>query len=126
MIHLLDDIFAGQTLLLPQWNISWGRATNAGIHSGCNSRPAGYQSGYDKNKVTPQFPFGFGLSCTTFNYSDLRIGPLGKDAGAIVEVSFQVENTADREGAEIAEVYVGDPQDGPPRPLKELKGFAKI
>jgi len=85
----------------------------------------GYR-GYDRNKVAPQFPFGFGLSYTTFNYSDLRIGPLGKDAGAIVEVSFQLENTGDREGAEIAEVYVGDPQDGPPRPLKELKGFAKI
>ena len=85
----------------------------------------GYR-GYDKNGVTPQFPFGFGLSYTTFNYSDLRIGPLGKDAGAIVEVSFQVENTGDREGTEIAEVYVGDPQDGPPRPIKELKGFAKI
>jgi beta-glucosidase len=85
----------------------------------------GYR-GYDKNKVAPQFPFGFGLSYTTFNYSDLKIGPLGRDAGAIVEVSFQVENTGDREGAEIAEVYVGDPQDGPPRPLKELKGFAKI
>jgi beta-glucosidase len=37
-----------------------------------------------------------------------------------------VENSGDREGAEIAEVYVSDPQDGPPRPLKELKGFAKI
>ena len=85
----------------------------------------GYR-GYDKNKVAPQFPFGFGLSYTTFNYSDLRIGPLGKDAGAVVEVSFQVENSGDREGAEIAEVYVGDPQDGLPRPLKELKGFAKI
>lgn len=85
----------------------------------------GYR-GYDRNKVAPQFPFGFGLSYTTFKYSDLRIGPAAKDAGAIVEVSFQVENTGDREGAEIAEVYVGDPQDGPPRPLKELKGFAKI
>jgi beta-glucosidase len=85
----------------------------------------GYR-GYDKNKVTPQFPFGFGLSYTTFNYSGLRIGPLAKDAGAIVEVSFQVENTGGREGAEIAEVYVADPEDGPPRPLKELKGFAKI
>jgi beta-glucosidase len=85
----------------------------------------GYR-GYDKNKVAPQFPFGFGLSYTTFSYSDLKITALGKDAGAIVEVSFQVENVGDREGAEIAEVYVGDPQDGPPRPLKELKGFAKI
>ena len=85
----------------------------------------GYR-GYDKNKVAPQFPFGFGLSYTTFSYSDLKIEPLGKDAGAIVKVSFQVENAGEREGAEIAEVYVGDPQDGPQRPLKELKGFAKI
>src|SRR5260370_29571878 len=51
---------------------------------------------------------------------------MGKGAGAIVEVSFQVENTGDREGAEIAEIYIGDPQDGPPRPLMDLQGFAKI
>jgi beta-glucosidase len=85
----------------------------------------GYR-GYDKNKIVPQFPFGFGLSYTTFGYSDLRIEPSDKSTGATVEVSFQVENLGDREGAEIAEVYVGDPQDGLPRPLKELKGFVKI
>jgi len=85
----------------------------------------GYR-GYEKNGVKPQFPFGFGLSYTTFGYSDLRVESPEKSSGAVVEVSFQVENTGDREGAEIAEVYVGDPQNGPPRPVKELKGFVKI
>jgi beta-glucosidase len=85
----------------------------------------GYR-GYDKNKVAPQFPFGFGLSYTTFGYSDLRIEPSEKSRGEMVEVSFQVENTGDREGAEIAEVYVGNPQNGPQRPVKELRGFVKM
>jgi beta-glucosidase len=85
----------------------------------------GYR-GYEKNGVKPQFPFGFGLSYTRFSYSGLKVAPTGKASGSTVEISFQVENTGDREGAEIAEVYIGDPQSGPPRPLKELRGFTKV
>lgn len=85
----------------------------------------GYR-GYEKNGVKPQFPFGFGLSYTTFGYSDLRIVPAANGSREIVDVTFKVKNTGSREGAEVAQVYVGDPQGSVPRPMKELKSFARV
>jgi beta-glucosidase len=85
----------------------------------------GYR-GYEKEKITPLFPFGFGLSYTTFAYSDLKITPASKESGALLEVTFKVKNVGSREGEEIAELYVGDSHAPLPRPPKELKGFAKV
>ena len=81
----------------------------------------GYR-GYDKSGMKPLFPFGYGLSYTTFAYKNLTVSP--STAGA--EVHFEVTNTGSRAGAEVAEVYVGDRHSSVPRPKKELKGFAKI
>jgi len=64
------------------------------------------------------FPFGYGLSYTTFAYSDVRVD----DAG----VTFTVENTGERAGAEVAQVYVGRVSHGSHRPARELKGFRKV
>ena len=87
----------------------------------------GYR-GYEKNNTKPLFPFGFGLSYTTFKYSNLTIRPVsiagGKDDPRY-EVSFDVTNTGTREGAEVAQLYVGDSSAKVPRPAKELKGFWK-
>jgi len=85
----------------------------------------GYR-GYEHAGVKPLFPFGYGLSYTTFAYSDLKISPAANGSGNIVEVSFTVKNTGSREGAEVAQVYVGDSHASVPRPQKELKGFAKV
>jgi len=84
----------------------------------------GYR-GYEKNGVAPLFPFGHGLSYTTFAYSHLAISPAATRDGR-VEVSFDLENTGDRAGAEVAQVYVSDRESRVPRPPKELKGFAKV
>jgi beta-glucosidase len=81
---------------------------------------------YDKTGIKPLFPFGFGLSYTTFQYSNLSISPESFEGGTPVTVSFDVTNTGKREGAEIAELYVSDTHARVPRPLKELKGFQKI
>jgi beta-glucosidase len=85
----------------------------------------GYR-GYEKNQIEPQFPFGYGLSYTTFGYSDLKIAPPQLNGNNHVNVTFTVTNTGNRAGAEIAELYVG--QQNPPlaRPIKELKGFQKV
>lgn len=76
---------------------------------------------FDRSTVKPMFPFGFGLSYTTFQYGGLK---LSNDNG-IVSVSFTVTNTGNRPGAEVSQVYVGDGHSKLERPVKELKGFAK-
>ena len=89
----------------------------------------GYR-GYEKNGTKPQFPFGYGLSYTSFSYGNLSIQQGITKGGSLefwwAEVSFDVTNTGDRAGAEVAQVYVGDTHSKVPRPAKELQGFAKI
>jgi beta-glucosidase len=85
----------------------------------------GYR-GYEKNGVQPLFPFGYGLSYTTFTYSDLQIAPAEKGSQGELAVSFAVTNAGSREGAEVAQVYVSDAHAPVPRPPKELKAFARI
>jgi len=81
---------------------------------------------YDKTGSKPAFPFGYGLSYTTFKYGNLSVTPQSADLAERVTVSFDVTNTGSREGAEVAEVYVGDGHARVPRPVKELKGFSKV
>jgi beta-glucosidase len=91
----------------------------------------GYR-GYEHDGTKPLFPFGYGLSYTAFKYANLAIKPAAPGAKAeglsapLYEVSFDVTNTGAREGADVAQVYVSDPQSRVPRPPKELKGFARI
>jgi beta-glucosidase len=73
----------------------------------------------------PLFPFGFGLSYTTFSFSHLEV-PVTAAAGSTVPVSFDVTNTGDVAGAEVAQVYVSDPSAKVDRPERELKGFDKV
>jgi beta-glucosidase len=77
---------------------------------------------FDTYKVEPQFPFGYGLSYTTFAYSNLKVMGNGKKA----TVSFTVKNTGKVAGAEVAQVYVKQVKSTLPRPEQELKAFNKI
>jgi len=85
----------------------------------------GYRS-YEKKKVAPLFPFGFGLSYTTFSYSPLRLSAQQISPGDTLQVSVDVTNTGQRAGKEIVQFYVHDEQASLQRPEKELKGFAKV
>jgi beta-glucosidase len=81
----------------------------------------GYR-GYDKAGKDPMFPFGFGLSYTTFQLSNMKVEKAGTD----VKVSLDVKNTGGRAGAEVVQVYVGEDRCPVPRPLRELKAFSKV
>ena len=77
---------------------------------------------YDCKGVTPAYPFGFGLSYATFQYSDLKAIPTAEG----YDVSFTLTNTSAIDAEEVAQVYVSRPESHIERPLKELKGFQRI
>ncbi len=81
---------------------------------------------FDAKDIKPEFPFGFGLSYTTFEYSNLKLVPGQDTNGPVVTAQFDIANTGARAGAEVAELYVHQDQPGLPRPPKELKGFTKV
>jgi beta-glucosidase len=86
----------------------------------------GYR-GYDHDGKKPLFPFGFGLSYTKFEYARPSLKATGRDdRDPRYEVSFNIKNTGDRPGAEVAQVYVSQKNAPVPRPPKELKAFARI
>jgi beta-glucosidase len=83
----------------------------------------GYR-GYEQNGTKPLYPFGYGLSYTTFKYSNLKVSPAGSTPGNTV--SFDVTNTGKRAGATVAQVYVAEAHPSVPRPAKELKAFERV
>ena len=82
---------------------------------------------YDTKNVDPAFPFGFGLSYTTFEYSNLKIQPSHAKAGGFdPTVSLKVKNTGSRPGAEVVQLYIHDGHSKIDRPIHELKGFQRV
>ncbi len=81
---------------------------------------------YDTAKKDVAFPFGFGLSYTTFEYSDIKLSADSIKDTDTVTVSFRIKNTGAVDGAEIAQVYVNDVESTIYRPVKELRGFKKV
>ncbi len=82
----------------------------------------GYR-GYDRNGVEPLYPFGHGLSYTSFAYSDLEVAPT-QEGG--MSVRFTLRNSGRVAGKEVAQVYIGEVSPELPRPIRELKGCEKI
>jgi beta-glucosidase len=81
---------------------------------------------YDKKKVEPLFPFGHGLSYTTFGYSNLQISKKSITPDETIEVKVDVTNTGKVSGKEVVQLYVRDVQSTFARPEKELKAFEKV
>lgn len=109
--------------LAESWPIAYEDVPSSAIYG--RTKDALYQEGvyvgyryYDKAGAAVRWPFGYGLSYTSFAYGDLRVD----DRRAAVTV----ENTGGRPGAEVVQLYIAPPQGGLHRPVRELKGFEKV
>jgi beta-glucosidase len=136
--HVISDVLLGNVnpsgklpITFPRTRADMGIAT-PGQYPGVDGRGAytegvfiGYRR-FDKENLTPAFPFGHGLSYTTFEYSNLKLSRSRIKAGESVSVEVQIKNAGRREGAEVVQVYLQDLQASLPRPSKELKGFEKV
>jgi beta-glucosidase len=81
---------------------------------------------FDTKAIEPLFPFGYGLSYTTFDFGDLKLSKQTLKGDRELQVSFTLSNTGDVAGAEVAQLYIQDMECSVLRPLKELKGFEKV
>lgn len=83
---------------------------------------------YDLKEVEPLFPFGFGLSYTNFDITDLKLSAdtFDLDAGSELTASVKIKNTGKMAGAEVVQMYIADEVSLLPKPIKELKGFEKV
>ncbi|HLS74914.1 MAG TPA: glycoside hydrolase family 3 N-terminal domain-containing protein [Actinomycetaceae bacterium] len=105
-----------------------------GIPNGVGGQPGTYlapvlawvSDGISNLDPKPLFPFGHGLSYSRFEYSDLEISSAQIEADGTVEVSATVTNTSERDGKEVAQLYLSDPVASVVRPLKRLVGFTKL
>jgi beta-glucosidase len=91
-----------------------------------NHKPSQYFHGYKVSLNTPLFPFGFGLSYTTYEYGDIQLDKTEITDKETVKISIPVTNTGSREGVEIVQLYIRDEYSSVSRPVKELKDFARI
>lgn len=93
--------------------------------TGRPTAPDRWHTGYLDLPSTPLYPFGFGLSYTTFHYANLKVDPQVSASGTL-HVSAEIENTGKREGTEVVQLYVHDRVAPTSRPVRELKGFQRI
>jgi beta-glucosidase len=91
-----------------------------------NHKPTGRNDDYSDLTGQPLFPFGFGLSYTSFEYHDLRIDKLTLGKSDSAQIRFKIANTGMMDGDEVVQLYIRDLLSSVARPVKELKGFQRI
>ena len=101
-------------------------AKNTGRPAKSQFKAQGYSSSYVDIRNAPLFPFGYGLSYTEFEYSDLKVLTPEVPLGGVVKVSVKVKNVGKRDGVDVAQLYVRDLVAETTRPVRELKGFERL
>ncbi len=81
---------------------------------------------FDTKNIDPLFPFGFGLSYTSFNYENIQLDKKYLSGNDVLTIKMDIINTGNREGADIIQLYIQDIESGLKRPVKELKEFSKV
>ena len=102
------------------------KTTEKGIRAGTPLDPKHNDASYVDVEITPEFPFGFGLSYTTFEYSNLRVSPGRAPTGTPIGVRFTLTNTGNIAATEVAQLYVRDLVGSITRPVRELKAFERV
>ncbi len=138
--HAIADVLMGHAEpggRLPQsfplrWNDNPVYSQDREIYPGLDGKVR-YEEGvfvgyrhYDRQGIEPMFPFGFGLSYTRFELTDLAVDDSRFEVEGVVSVYVSVTNSGARAGSEVVQLYVGDEASSVPRPVKELKAFAKV
>lgn len=110
-----------------------GKADSRKIFDQFGNVPVNYSEGvyigyrwYEKKQIPVQFPFGFGLSYTSYNYSGIKVSAPIINKNKAVMITFNIKNTGKTAGAEIAQLYIHPVNSNIDRPIKELKGFSKV
>ena len=124
---LLGDASPSGRLAL-SWPRSVGEIPTYYNHknTGRPTAPDRWHTGYLDQSATPLYPFGFGLTYTKFNYSNLKIESPMISSDGTLRVSAEIENTGKREGTEVVQLYVHDQVAPTSRPVRELKGFERV
>ncbi|OKP74612.1 beta-glucosidase [Paenibacillus sp. P3E] len=122
--HAVADILFGDVNPSGRLTISWPKDVGQLPMYYNGKRSRGKQ--YLEADSQPRYPFGFGLSYTSFRYSELQVEPQAITADQTATVRVTVTNTGEREGAEVVQLYISDVVSKVSRPAKELKGFRKI
>jgi beta-glucosidase len=130
--NAIADLLWGDATPVGKLPITWPRSSgqipiyySRNLTQEPESKP-GFKSRYWDIPTSPLYSFGYGLSYTTFSYSNVRVSKATAKLGESVEVTVDVENTGRRPGEEVAQLYIHQRSGSASRPVRELKGFERV